>query len=115
MADNEVVATTTTDGRGNYSFDINETAQYQVQLVLSGGNTSLNVPLTKSMNVTRGDQFFDGIDFILPSGITPTPTPRPPVGHHPFHHTSVWWWSQPVGEHLNSLLTSSATGTYTGD
>ncbi len=93
LADNEVVASTTTDGRGNYSFDINETAQYQVQLVLSGGNTSLNVPLTKTINVTRGDQFFDGIDFILPSGITPTPNPRPPVGHHPFHHTSDWWLS----------------------
>ena len=43
VADNEVVATATTDARGNYSFDIKEAAQYQVQVVLSAANTSVNV------------------------------------------------------------------------
>ena len=91
-ADNEVVDTATTDARGNYSFDIKEAAQYQVQVVLSAANVSVNLPLTKSVNVTRGDQFFDSIDFTIPSLSTPTPTP-PPI-HHPGHHTPFWWGSR---------------------
>ena len=77
VADNEVVATTTTDARGNYSFDVNEAAQYQVQ-ILPSGSTSTKWKASRTIAITRGDQFVGDIDFNLQlnSPIDHSPHPR---------------------------------------
>ena len=65
--DGTVVSTTTTDGRGNYSFDFQdglEIGNYQIGLVQTVAGVQ-KVKLSRTVSVTRGDQFFNGIDFLL--------------------------------------------------
>jgi len=67
--DGSVVATTTTDFRGNYRFDFQdglELGQYQIQLVATlGGKQSI---VTSDMiSITRGDQPFNNVNFVWSS------------------------------------------------
>ncbi len=62
-ADGSVISTTTTDSRGNYSFDITEAGQYQVQLI-SSASGQRTTKLARTVGISRGDQFAD-VDFIL--------------------------------------------------
>ncbi len=59
----EIEDTTTTDSRGRYNFDVVEAAQYQVQLVTNKG--AKPTVLSRTIAISRGDQFVNGIDFIL--------------------------------------------------
>ena len=64
--DGSIVATTKTDFRGNYNFDVPDgvrTGQYIVKLVDLPANVSGNV-LSRSVAITRGDQSPD-IDFLV--------------------------------------------------
>ena len=79
VADNEIVATTTTDARGNYSFDLTEAAQYQVQ-ILQSGSISTKSKLSRTIAITRGDQFVGNVDFNLQLSSPVAPTPHPGGG-----------------------------------
>jgi peroxidase len=61
--DGELMATTTTDARGRYSFDVTESGQYQVQVVNPSG--AKKGTSSRSVNITRGDQFANGLDFVV--------------------------------------------------
>ncbi|HZZ27738.1 MAG TPA: peroxidase family protein [Pirellulales bacterium] len=60
-ADGDMVATTTTNARGQYSFNVTEAGQYQVQLAAAHATQVLS----KVVGITRGDLFLNGIDFQL--------------------------------------------------
>jgi hypothetical protein len=62
-ADGELVATTTTDARGRYSFDVSEAGQYQVQLANPG--SARQTTLSRFIGISRGDQFVNGLDFVF--------------------------------------------------
>ena len=63
--DGSIVATTITDRRGNYSFDVSDglgTGKYQIEVLPSdGSNTSPKT--SRVVSITRGNQFID-IDFV---------------------------------------------------
>ncbi len=63
ITDGELMATTTTDAHGRYSFDVTESGQYQVQLVNPSG--AKQGTSSRSVNITRGDQFANGLDFVV--------------------------------------------------
>ncbi|HTQ39030.1 MAG TPA: peroxidase family protein, partial [Pirellulales bacterium] len=62
-SDGDVVATTTTNGRGQYSFNVTETGFLQVQLVTP--SSARQSVLSRTVDVTRGDIFINGLDFQL--------------------------------------------------
>ncbi|HEY2762039.1 MAG TPA: peroxidase family protein, partial [Pirellulales bacterium] len=62
-ANGELVATTTTDARGRYNFDVSEAGQYQVQLINANGGRQST--LSRSVGISRGDQLVNGLDFVL--------------------------------------------------
>jgi len=67
----DVVATTTTDSRGFYSFDVTNglgLGSYQVQAVPAGG--LIQTTLTGVYNLTRGDTFVRRADIGLASALT---------------------------------------------
>jgi len=67
--DGSIVATTTTDGRGNYRFDFQdglELGQYQIQLVGSVGGRQSTVT-SDTLSITRGDQFYTNVNFVWSS------------------------------------------------
>jgi len=59
--DGDLVATTTTDARGHYSFNVGGTGQYEVQLV-TGAKQSTS---SRTVDISRGDVFVNGLDFVL--------------------------------------------------
>jgi peroxidase len=59
----EIIATTTTDARGHYSFGITEAGQFQVQLVTGKG--AKPTLLSRTVSITRGDQLVNGLDFVF--------------------------------------------------
>lgn len=61
-SDGDIVATTTTNARGQYSFDVTGTGLFQVQLVPANAKQTVT---SRSVDITRGDLFFGGIDFQL--------------------------------------------------
>ncbi len=63
--DGSVVATTTTDRNGNYSFGVADgvgTGQYQVMMIPPDGST-VGVKTSRVVSITRGNQFID-LDFL---------------------------------------------------
>ena len=63
--DGSVVATTTTDRNGNYSFGVADgvgTGQYQVTMIPPDGST-VGVKTSRVVSITRGNQFID-LDFL---------------------------------------------------
>ncbi len=62
-SDGDIVATTTTNRRGQYSFDVSGTGSYQVQLVTP--NSATSSVLSRTVDITRGDIFITGLDFQL--------------------------------------------------
>jgi len=59
-----IVATTTTDFRGNYSFNVTGTGQFQVQLVTANQQT-----VSKNVLISSGDQFIHNLNFQLQLGL----------------------------------------------
>ena len=75
----EVIATTTTDARGGYRFDIDDglrTGQYQIVLTLTNSDPT-TTPLSRSIAITRGGQLLTGIDFIVSQSVSDPVNPRP--------------------------------------
>jgi peroxidase len=64
--DGSIVATTTTDRRGNYSFDVTDglgTGKYQIEILPPDGSNA-NTKISRVVTITRGDQSID-IDFLF--------------------------------------------------
>ena len=67
--DNEVIATTVTDGRGQYKFgSVAETGSYAVRVVAKAG-TSVASANTLSFSISRGDQRISNLDFKLVASV----------------------------------------------
>jgi peroxidase len=62
-SDGDTLATTTTDAHGNYSFNVTETGNFQVQLVTP--NSAKSSILSRTVDITRGDIFINGLNFVL--------------------------------------------------
>ena len=67
--DNEVIATTVSDGRGQYKFgSVAETGSYAVRVVAKAG-TSVASASTLSFSISRGDQRISNLDFKLVASV----------------------------------------------
>ena len=69
VTDGSVIATTTTDFRGNYRFDFQDgldLGQYQIQLVANLGGKQSTVT-SNTITITRGDQPFSNVNFVWSS------------------------------------------------
>jgi hypothetical protein len=96
-SDGEVVATTVTNRRGNYSFNqlstgnadvvdspgLSATGKYQIVVVPPTGRTA---PAAATIQITRGDTNLNGVNFSLASRMIPSPTPQSP--HQPQFNNS---------------------------
>lgn len=85
VADNEVVATTTSDARGRYEFNVQDglrTGVYRVRAVGADGTT---IKESLPIRITAGDQFRNGVDLAIPSPNTSNPQPprNQPPGNQP--------------------------------
>jgi hypothetical protein len=68
--DGSLLATTQTNERGRYSFNFDdglELGDYQIQLVAEYRGEQVT-KLSRTISITRGDQFVAGVDFVLGTG-----------------------------------------------
>jgi peroxidase len=76
----EVIATTTTNDRGEYRFDVTDgvrTGKYVVEVTPVAADGP-NANLSRTLSITRGDQMMEPVDFALPP--KPMLPPPPPQG-----------------------------------
>ncbi|MFO0944746.1 MAG: peroxidase family protein [Planctomycetota bacterium] len=82
--DGSVVATTITNAKGEYSFDVADglrTGEYQLRVVAPGGSSGSpkgQTPLGPSISVTRGEQSLDRVHLAIPAA-SPNAKPQPPA------------------------------------
>jgi len=73
----ESVATTTTDARGKYRFNVASglrTGQYEIRIVTEGLSSRVSSNVSRPVAITRGEQFVGGVNLLLSAVRAPVRT-----------------------------------------